>query len=110
MSLEKERIIEIKKEAKMLFESRYAMVQGDGAGAADGASLRYVNNRFNALAKEVGISGAALEFWLNPVGIQGELNAQSVCSEPLTRVERVMEQVNMELALEIKNAGLLEFI
>ena len=63
MALSIERMKEIKKEAQKLFSSRFAMVQGDGAGAADGASLRLVNREFEKLATEAGISGAALEFW-----------------------------------------------
>ena len=107
MPIEKEKLARIKKRTQLLVDSRASMARGDGAGAGDASSFRIINDELEKLAAEVGVSGAALEFWLHPVGVQGTIDAFSVASQPLNRAERVIENVNVQLALELKQAGLI---
>lgn len=94
--MENNNATEIKKKAIGLFEQRREMILSDGAMAPDQFSLQHLSSQLDELAKQAGISVAALEFLIDPMHI-----------ERRDRVEKVFEDLNVGWENELKEAGLI---
>ena len=84
-----------------LMERRRSLLDDPAHAFEPGVNLALeITKEFESLATQTGVSVAALEFLRNPVGLVGK------GARNLTRVENVLEDVNVQLA-KMQKAGLV---